>query len=342
MTDYTAGPIPAAAITTEAERFAAFGSHCDASTMSPVAFQPDRVYLFATFAHEAARALGAVLTRYGYDVGVSFGKGGDTGTYNCRRIGGGTSGAWSAHAWGTAVDINWQSNPDGSTLITDIPRGAVDEIEALYCVDAAGNRWPVWRWGGDWDRNDGTGHSYYDPMHFEIIARPEWLERGVYDPNTEGGNMINTGLAAAELQRDLVELGYDLGDFTPYAGPFPTWYEGPQTFPPGADGEPGAKTLEALDAFAAAVGLTAGNLTAGTAALVARYARGAVDVPEHTHKHWHGAYLRKADLSDELRARLTAPRVGGLERTSVVDGKIKRSLATAVRQVAVDGVDIAK
>lgn len=295
--DYTAGPIPAGAITTEAERINAFGPPCTGTAMSPVAIQPGRTYLFATFAHEAAQALGAVLTRHGYDIGESFADGGDTGTYNCRRIGGSSTGPWSAHAWATAIDINWLDNPDGSKLITDIPSEAVDEIEQLYCLDAAGNRWPVWRWGGDWDRDDSTTHTYYDAMHFEVVARPEWLANGVYDPNTESGNMLTQGLATAELQRDLIALGYKLGNFTPYAGPFPDWYTGPRSFPKGADGDPGgdgSKTRTAVAQFADAVGLASSALTPGLAAVVAQYARKA-DTAAITVKRAKAAHITKGD-----------------------------------------------
>jgi hypothetical protein len=43
----------------------------------------------------------------------------DTGAYNCRYISGTT--VWSNHAWGLAIDENWQSNPFTYPLKTDRP-----------------------------------------------------------------------------------------------------------------------------------------------------------------------------------------------------------------------------
>jgi hypothetical protein len=43
----------------------------------------------------------------------------DTGAYNCRYISGTT--VWSNHAWGLAIDENWQTNPFTSPVRTDRP-----------------------------------------------------------------------------------------------------------------------------------------------------------------------------------------------------------------------------
>jgi D-alanyl-D-alanine carboxypeptidase len=99
------------------------------------------------------RAIEAIFKKYHYGIRRS-----DTGAYNCRQITGGSG--YSLHAYGIAVDINWQSNPYSSRLITNFPAGAIREIEALR---AAGQ--PVIRWGGRYS-------SYKDAMHFEVIVPP--------------------------------------------------------------------------------------------------------------------------------------------------------------------------
>jgi hypothetical protein len=48
------------------------------------------------------------------------------GAYNCRAITGGTD--YSLHAYGIAGDFWWDLNPYGSTLVTNMPQGMVDEI----------------------------------------------------------------------------------------------------------------------------------------------------------------------------------------------------------------------
>jgi hypothetical protein len=55
----------------------------------------------------------------------------------------------SLHAYGAAVDVNWDTNPMGKILVTDLPRTLVDAF-----------RNHGWEWGGDW-----TGVK--DPMHFQ-------------------------------------------------------------------------------------------------------------------------------------------------------------------------------
>lgn len=97
----------------------------------------------------------------------------DTGAYNCRAITGGTE--YSLHAYGIAVDINWQSNPYGRRLITDMPFGMVQAIKAIRTKNGK----QVWRWGGDYRGNK-------DAMHFEIVCHPNDLATGI-DPSTLPG-----------------------------------------------------------------------------------------------------------------------------------------------------------
>lgn len=126
---------------------------------------------------EAFRALDAVLRRHRYEP-----RRGVTGAYNCRRITGGVG--YSLHAYGPgdlftfwnglristalAVDINWDRNPYGRRLVTDMPRAMVDEILAIRTN--AGDQ--VWRWGGDYATNK-------DAMHFEIVCTPASLATGI-------------------------------------------------------------------------------------------------------------------------------------------------------------------
>lgn len=125
----------------------------------------------------AYAALDARLKKYNY-----VPRSGVTGAYNCRQITGGTS--YSLHAYGPgakftfwngltiatslAVDINWDKNPYGPSLITDMPRGMIDEIEAIR----TNNGKQVWRWGGYY-----TGNK--DAMHFEIVCAPADLDSGI-------------------------------------------------------------------------------------------------------------------------------------------------------------------
>jgi hypothetical protein len=118
---------------------------------------------------EAVAALGEVLQAHDYHV-----RSGDTGAFNCRKITGGSD--WSLHAYGIAVDVNWNTNPYRTDhLVTDMPRAMIAAVYRIVTKD--GER--VWRWGGDWDGNPATGHSSYDAMHFEVVASPEELRAGI-------------------------------------------------------------------------------------------------------------------------------------------------------------------
>jgi len=110
---------------------------------------------------------------------------GHTGSYNCRKITGGTNYSLHAYLDGTlftfwsgvrismalAVDINWQRNPYGPKLITDMPRGMVDEICAIRTAGGV----PVWGWGGYYSGNK-------DAMHFELLCTPAELSAGIRKP----------------------------------------------------------------------------------------------------------------------------------------------------------------
>lgn len=154
---------------------------------------------------DAYAALDAVLEAHCYRVRRE-----DTGAYNCRKITGGSG--YSLHAYGPgskftfwtivsiatslAVDINWQTNPYGSRLVTDMPRAMVDEIEAIRTVSGA----QVWRWGGYYAGNK-------DAMHYEIVCSPADLNTGIRTPKEEDDMATPTEqfAAAAVLVNELFE-----------------------------------------------------------------------------------------------------------------------------------------
>ncbi len=130
------------------------------------------------------RAVESILAKYRYTIRRA-----DTGAYNCRQITGGSG--YSLHAYGIAVDINWQSNPYSSRLITDMPPGAIREIEAL---NVAGR--PVLRWGGRYSGNK-------DAMHFEVIVPPSVAARFTYQGEDELADAKDEIIASVQNQGKL-------------------------------------------------------------------------------------------------------------------------------------------
>lgn len=113
---------------------------------------------------DAVKALDKCLMKHQYETRKA-----DTGAYNCRAITGGT--AYSLHAYGIALDINWLTNPYGPALITDMPMGMVRDILAIRTN--SGHQ--VWGWGGLYSGNK-------DAMHFEIVCSPAQLATGIKYP----------------------------------------------------------------------------------------------------------------------------------------------------------------
>lgn len=109
----------------------------------------------------AVKALDAGLAKHKYVTRYH-----DTGAYNCRRITGGSG--YSLHAYGIALDINWQSNPYSYRLITNMPSAMRADIKAIR----TNNGRQVWYWGGDWS---GTK----DAMHWEIGCSPADIRTGI-------------------------------------------------------------------------------------------------------------------------------------------------------------------
>lgn len=96
------------------------------------------------------------------------------GCYNCRAITGGTSN--SSHSWAISTDVNDDTNPyRKDKLVTDMPRALILDVYTIVTIDGV----QVFRWGGDWDGRPDTPNSNYDAMHFEIVATPHELARGI-------------------------------------------------------------------------------------------------------------------------------------------------------------------
>lgn len=149
---------------------------------------------------QAYAALDAILKKHNYAP-----RSGVTGAYNCRKITGGSG--YSLHSYGPAdrftfwngltiatslaVDINWDKNPYGPRLVTDMPRAMVDEIEALR----SNNGMQVWRWGGYYAGNK-------DGMHFEIVCGPADLAKGVPLPSNIVTIPANNGSSSDPIKED--------------------------------------------------------------------------------------------------------------------------------------------
>ncbi len=113
----------------------------------------------------AFRALNNCLIAHNYKTRAA-----DTGAYNCRIITGGTG--YSLHAYGIAADINWQTNPYGKRLITDMPPVMRSAIKALRTKNGK----QIFGWGGDYNTNK-------DAMHWEVVCTPADLATGILNSN---------------------------------------------------------------------------------------------------------------------------------------------------------------
>lgn len=143
---------------------------CGDADMITREFGPQRIRLHvARAAVEAVEALFDVFAAHSYPVRQKV-----TGAYNCRKITGGRT--LSAHAYGVAIDVNWDTNPYvKGRLVTDMPAAMVAAVHRI--TTRAGLQ--VWRWGGDWDNRPNTAHAFYDAMHFELVVTPAELRAGI-------------------------------------------------------------------------------------------------------------------------------------------------------------------
>ncbi len=135
----------------------------------------------------------------------------ETGGYDCREIR--VGGPMSLHAFGIAVDINWNTNHlrRDNVLVTDMPRTMIDDILAIRTKRRA----RIFSWGGDYT-------TFKDAHHFEIMASPTELAAGIDwttvrapRPRRDRPGTWATlqrgdrGPTVAKLQRLLAEVGFD-------------------------------------------------------------------------------------------------------------------------------------
>lgn len=132
-----------------------------AGPFARIALHGDGIVAVRPAVVDAVEALNAALVAHDYRTRRA-----DTGAYNCRQITGGDD--YSLHAYGIALDLNWSTNPYGPTLVTDMPPAMIAAIEAIRTRGGA----VVWRWGGRYRGNK-------DAMHFEVVASPAELARGL-------------------------------------------------------------------------------------------------------------------------------------------------------------------
>lgn len=161
---------------------------CNETRLIRMPFGPDSIRVAAPAA-EAFRRLAEIILRHGYDIRPA-----DTDSYNCRTITGGK--LKSLHAYGIALDINWQTNPYRDHPGTRPPRFSLEPTQAGRAADVAAGHADtdmtapmiaeiealttrdglrVFKWGGHF----GT---LKDAMHFELDVGPAELARGLTPP----------------------------------------------------------------------------------------------------------------------------------------------------------------
>ena len=142
-----------------------------------VALHGDGKVTVRDVAVDAVRALNAVLVAHDYRTRVA-----DTGAYNCRRVTGGTG--YSLHAYGIALDLNWNSNPyrTDAKLITDMPAAMTNAIKRIRTRSGR----QVWGWGGDY-------RTIKDAMHFEIVCPLADLRGGINPATVPGSATLPSG-----------------------------------------------------------------------------------------------------------------------------------------------------
>jgi hypothetical protein len=153
---------------------------------------------------------------------------GDTGAYNCRAIA--NTRTPSNHSWGTAIDINWNTNPrrGDRRFQSDMPRWMVDLWTAQN-----------FRWGGR--------YSWPDAMHYEFMGSVNEARQRAANLR---GKPATTGVRNLRLTSPMMR-GSDVKDWQRIlhgAGHLPK---------AGIDGEFGPKTETATKAFQRKIGVEA-------------------------------------------------------------------------------------
>ncbi|MGA4509018.1 M15 family metallopeptidase [Propionibacteriaceae bacterium G1746] len=151
----------------------------------------------------------------------------DTGGYNCRFIAGTTRP--SNHAYGRAIDINWQSNPQSYTFQSNIPPAVVKMWinHGFY-------------WGGHY-----TYPTKYDTMHFEYVG--SFGNITYYYNKLRGTTTTVPTLAVGSTGTRVTNLQRTMN----------TWFPSYAATPLTVDGVYGAKTESAVKEFQTRVGITA-------------------------------------------------------------------------------------
>jgi hypothetical protein len=220
---------------------------CKEARMVMADFGPDRIRV-VPFTKDAWTALAQVMAEHDYRIRPA-----DTDSYNCRRITGGTG--LSLHAYGIALDVNWDTNPylktpDGRKVrfsqrrsqdarAEDVKAGAADtdmtpemigDVRAIKTVD--GNA--VFAWGGDFKASK-------DSMHFQLDVTPDQMLRGI-DWSTHAVTVAAAAAAPAAFVK--------LGDVGPEVAYYQRKLERLSPTPPGGgDGSYGKQTAASVLAF---------------------------------------------------------------------------------------------
>jgi len=90
----------------------------------------------------------------------------NTSAFNCRRAVGSATGGWSAHAYGTAIDVNPVENPYvlGGRVLPPAGRSYFDRTRVRRGMAVAGGVLVTafesvgWKWGGRWSGSPDYQH----------------------------------------------------------------------------------------------------------------------------------------------------------------------------------------
>lgn len=205
------------------------------------------------------------------------------GVDNCRNI----AGTWwpSLHAYLAALD-----NPPNSRW----SRQFLAAVQGVLTIGGPAGPERVWR------------NLPNDRMHLQANASPAAMLTGI-DPRTlpagsqppepphEEDQMIelnDKGRAVAEAQELLISAGIDIGDFDPYVDP----RDQSRVFPPGADGEFGARSVDGTKEYQGRKDVDVTGVIDGFTMSILTQERAQGD---HVHKHNHDGRYTKISAFDQ-------------------------------------------
>lgn len=179
-----------------------YGKACTKADLVDLEWYPGQVDTVHKGTELIWRAVGAIMLAYNYPV-----RDRDTGFYNCRPITGGT--AMSNHAYPTAGDINWKTNPyiNHKPFIrtikwgieTDMPAAMIREIEQ---ITASGIK--ACKWGGRY-------RTIKDAMHIELLVTLGEIAGGVFAPREFYTGEDELAILSEEAQKFFEEVFKSLG-----------------------------------------------------------------------------------------------------------------------------------